>query len=119
MSARKVPVFFEAWDSHNYQELQICRKTMRAMLKLGISPLPFASKVDDVKSALASLKTRNLEPGIFIINTYWAEEQLLQLDPLMPEHAPALYFRRGLCASTKTHELLSENTGTRLSRWTR
>jgi hypothetical protein len=105
----RVPFFFEAWESHNHAELQMCRKTMRVLLKMKIAPLPFASSVKEMQDVLASLKSRGMSPGLFIINTYWAEELLLQIDPLMPEEVPALFFRRGLCADARARDLLSEN----------
>jgi hypothetical protein len=106
---KRVPVFFEAWESHNHTDLQICRKVMRVMIQQHIAPLPFASKVDELKVILDTLAARQLEPGIFIINTYWAEEQLMQIDPLMPEHVPALFFRRGLSADVRARDLVGEN----------
>ena len=108
---KRVPVFFEAWNSQNYAELQMCRKTMRALLKLGVSPLPYASSVDELRAVLQALVARGMEPGVFVVNTYWAEEQLLEIDPLMSEHVPALFFRRALSAEARSKDLDPTNLG--------
>ena len=106
---KRIPVFFEAWESQNHAELQICRKVMRALLKKQVAPLPFASSITELQDVLGSLAQRNMAPGIFVINTFWAEELLGEIDPLMPEHTPALYFRRGLSADVRDRDMLNQN----------
>jgi hypothetical protein len=100
--------FFEAWESDKDAELQVCRKTMRALFKRRITPLPFAATLKEFDEVLQQLALRQTTPSIFVINTFWAENLLGELDARMGE-APALFFRRGLSADKAA--LIGSNEG--------
>jgi hypothetical protein len=97
----RVPFFVEVVSSAQLANVQICRKIMAALFKEKIQPLPFASCVREVTEVLAALKARSLAPAVFVINTFYAEELLPQIDPLMGS-APAVYLRRHIFADPLT-----------------
>ncbi len=106
----RLPFIFEAWESDRQSNLQVCRKMMKLLLRNKVSPLPFASTLKEMTDVLKSLNSRNVAPSVFIINTYWAEELLLPMDPLIGD-VPTLFFRRELSSDKKIIEILQENPG--------
>lgn len=90
-----VPLLFEVLESRETANLQVCRKVMANLLKRKIAPVPFAGSVTDARTVLASLRTRNTPPAIWLINTYWAEEMLPELDTMMG-NTPVIFFKRDL-----------------------
>ena len=92
------PVFFEIIESADNAPLQVCKKIMAQLFKRKIAPLPYGSSVNDLRPMLATLRTRNTPPCIWIINTYWAEEALADLDKQIGQ-TPVLFFRRDLFAA--------------------
>lgn len=72
---------------------------MPLLFKSGITPLPFASDAKELHDVLRSLRVRGLAPSLFIVNTFWAEELLEEIDGLIG-HTPALFFRREIFGDT-------------------
>lgn len=94
---QQVPIFIEVLHSPQSAPLQVCRKIMASLFKQRIAPLPFASTIEEIRDVLAALKTKGIKPAIFVINTYWAEEVLAQLDPWIGQ-TPVLFLMRDLAA---------------------
>jgi hypothetical protein len=88
-----VPVFIETVTGANYASVQVCRKLMAALFKEKVAPLPFASSAQEVVSVLKALKDRGLFPAVFVVNTFWAEDLLPQIDTLIGP-TPVVYLRR-------------------------
>ena len=111
-----VPVFIEAWSGTHEAQLQICRKIVALLCRSGITPLPFANSIDDVVAIIHSLRKNKQAPAIFVVNSYWAEQILLDLDAVVGE-TPILLLHRmlskpaGLVSNTDTllglHEVSS------------
>jgi hypothetical protein len=99
---KRVPLFVEVLESKDNAPLQVCRKIMANLFRQKIAPLPFGSSFDEIRAVLASMRTKGMPPAIFVINTFWAEELLTQLDPLIGQ-TPVFFFRRNVfAASTST-----------------
>lgn len=95
----RLPVLVEVVHSASHANVQICKKMMPLLFKSGIAPLPFASSAKELQDVLRSLRVRGLAPSIFIVNTFWAEELLEEIDGLIG-HTPALFFRREIFGDT-------------------
>jgi hypothetical protein len=95
----KTVVFVEVVASSQQTHVQVCRKIMANLFKQGISPLPFAANAPELQTVLTALKARNLSPGIFVINTFWAEELLPSIDAMIGS-TPVLLLRRQLFSDT-------------------
>ena len=93
----KPPIMIEVIHSEAYANVQLCRKTAAELFKQKIAPLPFASSTRELRVVLDALKKRNTEPSIFIVNTFWAEELLAEIDPLLGK-LPVLFFMRQIYA---------------------
>ncbi|MCY3018695.1 MAG: hypothetical protein NTW87_06655 [Planctomycetota bacterium] len=91
----RVPVFVEVVSSQQHANVQICRKIMTILFKEKIAPLPFASNAIEVKDVLSALQGRGLTPAVFVINTFYAEELLGQVDMLVGQ-TPVVFLRRQL-----------------------
>ena len=91
------PPFFIEAPATQQADVNICAKIMRILFEHKIRPIPFASSLADIDSILTSLKTRNIRPSIFLVNTFGAKEILKELNPVLGE-LPTLYFRRSLHA---------------------
>lgn len=96
---KRVPLFVEVLESKDNAPLQICRKIMANLFRQKIAPLPFGSSIDEIRAVLASMRTKGMPPAIFVVNTFWAEELLTELDPMIGQ-TPALFFRRNLFAAS-------------------
>ncbi len=92
---KRLPFFIEVWESGNNAELRLCQKVMTRLFKQGIAPLPFATTPREVGDVVQALRKQRMEPALFIVNTFWAETTLPDLDPYMGE-TPVLFFRREL-----------------------
>lgn len=103
----RVPFFIEAWESSEMCNLQICRRVMCTLFRNRIAPLPFASTSRDVAQVSATLRSRGLNPAVFIVNTYLAEPLLDDLDKTMGD-TPVLLLRRQIHAHhlTRKRDLL-------------
>lgn len=88
-----VPFFVEVIASAQSANIQLCRKIMAVLFKEKIQPLPFASCVREVAEVLAALKVRSMTPAVFVVNTFYADELLPQIDPLIGA-TPTVYLRR-------------------------
>jgi hypothetical protein len=97
---KRVPFFIEVWESDHNADLRVCHKVMMQLFRQKVLPLPFATSVREVADVTTSLKRQGLTPAIFIVNTFWAEGVLPDLDPYMGE-TPALFFRRELHSYTE------------------
>lgn len=92
---KRLPFFVEVFDSAANGDLRVCQKVMMKLFKQGITPLPFATTVREVSDVLGALRKQRIAPSLFIVNTFWAEETLPDLDAYMGE-TPVLFFRREL-----------------------
>ena len=88
----RVPVFVEVVASQQHANVQICRKIMAILFKEKIAPLPFASSAMEVKDVLSALQGRGLTPAVFVINTFYADELLAQVDMLVGQ-TPVVFLR--------------------------
>jgi len=88
-----VPFFIEVVSSKQLANVQVCRKIMAVLFKEKIAPLPFGSTFKEVAEVLSALKARGMAPAVFVINTFYAEELLPQIDPLMGA-TPVVLLRR-------------------------
>lgn len=95
----RIPVLVEVVHSASHANVQICKKMMPLLFKSGITPLPFASDAKELKDVLRSLRVRGVAPSLFIVNTFWAEELLEDIDSLIG-HTPAVFFRREIFGDT-------------------
>ncbi len=91
-----LPLFIEVLQSKANAELQICRRVMAQLFRQRISPLPFATSINEVVDVLHSLRNKGLEPKVFVINTLWAEEILRDLDAIVGDTPILLLNRRML-----------------------
>jgi hypothetical protein len=89
------PLLFEVLESRETANLQVCRKIMAHLLKQKIAPVPFSCSINEARAVLASLRARGTPPAIWLINSYWAEEMLPDLD-LMIGTTPVVLFKRDL-----------------------
>ena len=94
---KRLPFFIEVWESSNNAEVRLCHKVMAHLFKQKITPLPFATTAREVADVLLALKKQGLVPSLFVVNTFWAEQILPMLDPLIGE-TPTLFFRREICS---------------------
>lgn len=92
-----VPCFIEVISSAKHENIQVCRKLMAMLFKEKIAPLPFASTAQEVAGVLDALKARGITPAIFVINTFFAEELLMQVDDLIGP-TPVVFMRRQIFA---------------------
>ncbi len=97
----RLPMFVEVLQSTETASLQICRKVMKRLFQRKVAPLPFGASVGEIQPVLASLRQKGTPPAIFIINTLWAEELVLQLDPLIGS-TPVLFFNRQIMLKSDT-----------------
>jgi len=100
----RLPMFVEVMQSQENAQLAICRKLMALLFRRGIAPLPFGASLDEIRTVLASMRQRNTPPAIFVVNTFWADELLLELDKLMGL-TPVLFFQRELFLSSLVAKL--------------
>jgi hypothetical protein len=99
----KVPIFVETVSGPASIDAQVCRKTMGFLFKLGVAPLPFASTNEELASVKRTLRSRNLEEGIYIVNAFGTEHLFPELDRLIDD-CPAIFLRRELFSHTKCLE---------------
>src|SRR5262249_23495618 len=97
---KRLPFLIEVWESDHNTELRVCHKVMTQLFRQKILPLPFATSVREVADVTSTLKRQGMEPAIFIVNTFWAEGVLSDLDPYLGE-TPTVFFRRELYSYTK------------------
>jgi len=93
-----IPLFIEVLQSQANSSAQICRKVMAHLYRRNISPLPFASSIYEIADVMHALREKNLAPAIFVVNTYWAEEILRDLDAMVGD-TPILLLERRLTAA--------------------
>jgi hypothetical protein len=89
-----VPVFIEVLHSDKNLDLQICRKIMSQLFRRNVNPLPFASSIYELVDVLHVLRRMKHTPAIFIVNTYWAEDILRDLDAIVGDTPILLLDRR-------------------------
>jgi hypothetical protein len=106
-----VPFFIEALTSSQNSNLQVCWKIRAALFKEQITPLPFASSISEVADVLNSLKIRGTAPAIFVVNTFWADELLSQVDPFIGQ-TPVVYLRRQLFSECRNSTAISADPNT-------
>lgn len=89
-----LPMFIEVLQSSTNADLQICRKIMAHLFRHQIAPLPFASSIYEVADVIHNLRKKDLAPALFIVNTFWAEEVLRDLDAMVGDTPILLLCRR-------------------------
>jgi hypothetical protein len=88
----RVPVFIEVADRAN---ANICESAARALINAKLKPVGFARTLAELADVLKALKTNNVVPAVYIINTFKARDILPHLDPMMGE-TPAVFLRRSM-----------------------
>lgn len=106
----RIPIFIETLHSHAYANLQVCRKIWCQCAAQKIAPIPFVASNDELAAALHSLKERRLSPGIFVLNTFWAEEIMESLEPLLGNAAVIFFCRRIYSERPASSEVLRTPT---------
>ncbi len=96
---QRTPLFFEVLHSAQTAQLQICRTIMAGLFKMGVTPLPFAGSLDEAHSMFANLNAEGRPPALFVVNTFWTEEHLPEIDALIGP-TPALFFVREIVTET-------------------
>lgn len=94
------PVMIETVAGPNFAGVQVCRKTMTALFKLGVSPLPFASTNAELSALQQTMECRGMRPALYIVNAFGSEHLFPELDRLMGD-TPAIFLRRELFSHTK------------------
>lgn len=94
------PILIETVAGANFADVQICRKTMAALFKLGVAPLPFASTNAELSALQQTMECRRMRPALYIVNAFGSEHLFPELDKLMGE-TPAIFLRRELFSHTK------------------
>jgi hypothetical protein len=94
---KTVPILVEVADTRNKNDTNLCCKVMALLFEKQIAPIGMVGTIDETKDVLQRIREANLEPAIFVINTFGAKAILPGLDPLMGE-TPVLYLRRALFA---------------------
>ena len=89
------PVFFEVLEHEKCPQIHIVNQIRVDLYKRGLTPLPFASTLVELTELVNSLENAGIQPSLFVINTFEAEEQLDDLDLAMGD-AAVLFFRREL-----------------------
>jgi hypothetical protein len=103
----QVPVFIEVLTSDKNLDLQICRKIMCQLLRQNINPLPFASSINEIVDVLHVLRRMKYEPAIFVVNTYWAESIIRDLDAIVGD-TPILLLDRRIVSHSKSNKPLQD-----------
>jgi hypothetical protein len=104
-----IPFFIEAWEGGQPSSYQLCHRIMCSLAKSNVRPLPFASTSSQFKQVLDALALKGIKPSIYVVNSLWAEELIMQIDPLMGE-TPMLLLRRDIHARTLTSKKELMNT---------
>lgn len=99
-----LPMFIEVLQSKTNADLQICRRIMALLFRQRIAPLPFASNIYEVADVIHNLRHKDLTPKIFVINTFWAEEILRDLDAMVGD-TPILLLNRRLVESNDNNAI--------------
>lgn len=94
------PVLIETVAGPNFADVQICRKTMAALFKLGVAPLPFASTNPELSALQQTMECRGMRPSLYVVNAFGSEHLFPELDRLMGD-TPAIFLRRELFSHTK------------------
>jgi len=100
-------MFVELLDDTQHLDAQICRRIMSLLFKHNIRPLPFATSIAEIREVLVAMKGKQWRPGVFVVNTYWADGMLSELDTLMGP-VPALFLRRRVF-SRETQRILKRD----------
>jgi len=66
-------------------------------MQKGIRHVDLVGSLDQTRAILEGLRSRQLTPAIFVVNTFGAKDILMDLDSLMGD-LPVLYLRRALFA---------------------
>lgn len=92
---RYMPVFFEALCSLDAPRARIVYNVRAKLFKDGVTPLPFARSITELRSLLDAIQQSGQKPGLFVINTHGAENMLAELDEIIGE-TPVFFFRHKL-----------------------
>ncbi|MCW8129807.1 MAG: hypothetical protein KIS92_05580 [Planctomycetota bacterium] len=90
-----LPIFFEAMDESMRHALRIVWELRRRLFIGGLSPLPFAATLRDLRDVLEAVRRNRQAPALFVVNTHGAEHLLREIDEIVGD-APVLFFRREL-----------------------
>lgn len=107
---KSIPFFIEVLDDAQHTDSHICRRIMSYLLPHNIRPLPFATSLREVSDVLAALDGQHRSPALYVVNTYWADAMLLQLDELIGS-TPVLFLRREIYSSETARILLRDSSG--------
>jgi len=107
-----LPMFIEVLQSKANADLQICRRIMALLFRHRIAPLPFASNIYEVAAVIHNLRHKDLSPKIFVVNTFWAEEVLRDLDAMVGD-TPILLLNRHLVESNNNSDMCLQDMESR------
>jgi hypothetical protein len=114
---QKVPLFIEVTGPKEVPGSSLCQQIRSALIPLGHTTLPFAASLTELQTLLPALAAKNLQPGIFVVNTFNARDIIQGLDPLLGE-SPVLFLRRNLYAGKSglaEHFNIDNATGSTMS----
>ncbi|MCW8132799.1 MAG: hypothetical protein KIS92_20805 [Planctomycetota bacterium] len=92
---RYLPVFFEALCSLDAPRARIVANVRAKLFQDGITPLPFARTVPELRNLLETMRQGGQTPGLFVVNSHGAENMLAELDEIIAD-CPAFFFRHKL-----------------------
>ena len=91
-----VPVLIEAVMNPEHASLNVCRKIMAALLKDQVpGPIPFATIEKELDVVLTALAHKQIEPCLFLINTFQAESMISYVDKVAGT-SPIILLRRAI-----------------------
>lgn len=88
----RIPIFIELAQT---EDAKVCAKAVQMLMQGGMQPIGLCTSPQELQDVMAQLKQHNLEPAIFVVNTYGTKELLPVLDPIMGER-PVVFVRRAL-----------------------
>ncbi|MCY3020639.1 MAG: bacteriohemerythrin [Planctomycetota bacterium] len=92
-----VPLLLEVEAAAKQPDTAVCARTAESLMAHGVLPVGLADSIGRARTILEEMRSHELTPAIFVVNTFGARDILGDLDPLMDE-LPVLYLRRALFA---------------------
>lgn len=120
--AMKVPVLIETEEAAKSQETWICSAASERWLACNYGVIGIVNTIPELDKLLLDIVDNDLDPSIFVVNTYGAKDLLRDIDERACEK-PILFLRRRLYAGKSgLHDVFGEalsagtNTGIELSK---
>ena len=87
----------EAEAAAKQPDTALCARVAELLMQQEVRPVGLAASLDQARAILEEMKSHELAPAIFVVNTYGAKDLVGDLDTLMGD-VPVLYLRRALFA---------------------